>query len=554
MANMNNDNTIITKYKVRPFKDDKQNKHVWFFKDAIGGFNWIALSIRGTKDAQGNVTPLSVEYHSASNIKAGKMLETFLKETYSQYCGSKCKILTSPLNITPGYMPTISGEYVKMLNEISSAELLPYNEFDMNAPRVVDSTAPGGDRPFMFKDYIVNCCASVNIPLEEPVTAKSSIANSLGVIDYSDIDFWNVVPVEEHHKYTKIVDPKVVELTINRREYQKLQGHLMHPTPSCSTRNVYLQGPAGSGKTTMVEVFSYLQHLPHASFIFTVSTDVSDIYGSVTPNTNANALTSWLEEHTEIYYVLRYGGVAELSEIGNAPEGLQASLNDLVYGNNRYFLFQGKTYKVHPKTVFVLTGNLGYEGGKALQPAFRERVLTIYCDEIPCELFAEYQAHAWKPYIDNEDAIKEYVRFMYKYIKHMRETFVDMDQYSTVTPSLCTRSIPTILKGAVLSNGSLQKVLLEDTRAILSGVEDPITSASGCVAKFADEIKKLEQKLFMDKKTVKEGKEELKGFFNDVEVVNSTITASSGTIEDSWSSVSAYNNPSSFEDDINSQF
>ena len=188
-------------------------------------------------------------------------------------------------------------------------------------------------------------------------------------------------------------------------------------------------------------------------------------------------------------------------------------MNNSSYGNNRIITFQGKTYPVHPKTIFVLTRNIGYQGQQDMNEAFKERFHPIFCDIIPCELLAEYQAEEWEQEVGiPQDITKEYVKFMYCLMQYMQDNLKNMDQFSVATPSVCTRDIPRVLKGTIAKT-SLSEELFETLMGKLSGVEDSKNITAGIIAKFSNEIADIEQKLFLDTSFLNEAKQDLKDIY-----------------------------------------
>jgi hypothetical protein len=323
---------------------------------------------------------------------------------------------------------------------------------------------------------------------------------------------WDGIDPAKHKEFTPDVPLNLQLATKKRKEYKRALAHVTTITPTELSNNIDFQGPAGGGKTTMVETLALDLDLPYASITGAPDLDKDDPWGSTVPNTDPNVSSTWAQLFTNFFICARVGGICEYGELPATAPSFQLSNTNTVYGNNRVIIFQGKTYPVHPKTIFVVTRNIGYQGQQDMNEAFKERFHPVFCETIPCDLYAEYQAGEWEPYGIDKDTTVSYVKFMYELIDYMQDNLKNMDQFSVATPSICTRDIPRVLKGTI-DKTSLSEELIETLRGKLSGVEDPINIITGIISKFSKEITGIEQRLFIDTSLINEAKQDLKDLY-----------------------------------------
>ena len=466
---------------------------ILFGKDPNLGFGWVALNVEG-------VAP-------SSNIKFLKVFEPLVQALYSKKCKNISNI--NNVNITVNYSPEIKSDKSKILiNKNFPAEILSLDETD--------------NQGMTFREFVFNSCMkfkdadgnkSIGIELEDFTGKVNSLKQNLKENDLSSHNPWAGIDPSRHDEFKPKVSDRLINATKKRKEYQRAWSHISYLTPTESTVNIDLQGPAGGGKTTISEVLAIEKNLPYACITASPDLDKEECWGSTNPNTDPNIPSTWVQQFTNFCIVARVGGECEISEVAASSPSFQITMNNSSYGNNRVIVFQGKTYPVHPKTIFVLTRNIGYQGQQDMNEAFKERFHPVFCDVIPCDLFAEYQSQEWEQEVGlDKDITVDYVKFMYELIAYMQDNLKNMDQFSVATPSICTRDIPRVLKGTI-DKTSLSGELIETLRGKLSGVEDPINIITGIISKFSKEITDIEQRLFMDTSLINEAKQDLKDLY-----------------------------------------
>lgn len=476
---------------------------ILFGKDPNLGFGWVALDVEGVAPS----TITRVDYYSASNIKFLKVFEPLVQALYSKKCKNIANI--NNVNIVASYQPEITKDLSKILiNKNFPAEILTLDETDNQGLTFKDFVF---NHVLKFKD--ANNKLSIGIELEDFTGKTNSLKQNLKENDLSSHNPWAGIDSSRHDEFKPKVSDRLINATKKRKEYQRAWSHISYLTPTESTVNIDLQGPAGGGKTTISEVLAIEKNLPYACITASPDLDKEECWGSTNPNTDPNIPSTWVQQFTNFCIVARVGGECEISEVAASSPSFQITMNNSSYGNNRVIVFQGKTYPVHPKTIFVLTRNIGYQGQQDMNEAFKERFHPVFCDVIPCDLFAEYQSEEWEQEVGlDKDITVDYVKFMYELIAYMQDNLKNMDQFSVATPSICTRDIPRVLKGTI-DKTSLSEELIETLRGKLSGVEDPINIITGIISKFSKEITNIEQRLFMDTSLINEAKQDLKDLY-----------------------------------------
>jgi hypothetical protein len=498
---MNNNNNILENLKARLMLA-ADFRHILFVKDPNLGFGYVALDVEGVAPS----TITRVEYYSASNLKFFKVVEPLVQAIY----GKKCKNISSisNVNVIASYQPEIKSDKSKVLiNKNFPADIMSLDETD--------------NQGLTFREFVFNSCMkfkdadgnlSIGVELEDYTGKVNSIKQNLQKNDLTSHKPWDGIDPAKHKEFTPDVPLNLQLATKKRKEYKRALAHVTTITPTELSNNIDFQGPAGGGKTTMVETLALDLDLPYASITGAPDLDKDDPWGSTVPNTDPNVSSTWAQLFTNFFICARVGGICEYGELPATAPSFQLSNTNTVYGNNRVIIFQGKTYPVHPKTIFVVTRNIGYQGQQDMNEAFKERFHPVFCETIPCDLYAEYQAGEWEPYGIDKDTTVSYVKFMYELIDYMQDNLKNMDQFSVATPSICTRDIPRVLKGTI-DKTSLAEELYETLMGKLSGVEDPKNIIAGIIAKFAKEISDIEAKLFMDTAIVNEAKQDLKDLY-----------------------------------------
>lgn len=145
---------------------------------------------------------------------------------------------------------------------------------------------------------------------------------------------------------------------------------------------VLLQGPTGSGKTSLV---NYLARRSGRKFVRINNhehTDLAEYLGTYVSNTQGK-----LEfQEGALVQAVRYGHWIVLDELNLAPTDVLEALNRLLDDNNELFVPETQeVVRPHPHFMLFATQNPpnAYAGRKVLSRAFKNRFLEVHIGELP---------------------------------------------------------------------------------------------------------------------------------------------------------------------------
>lgn len=161
-----------------------------------------------------------------------------------------------------------------------------------------------------------------------------------------------------------------VKVGLTHRLFEKLVKLIQVQTVDGNHVNVYMHGPAGSGKSTAASQAAKALEIPYG-------------YTSLNPQTPESRLIGFIHaggQYVETEFFKRYtqGGVYCLDEIDNAASSLITTLNSLL--ENGHGAFPHGIFPRHKDFVCVCTantigrgGNINYPERRALDGAFLDR-------------------------------------------------------------------------------------------------------------------------------------------------------------------------------------
>ena len=197
----------------------------------------------------------------------------------------------------------------------------------------------------------------IHVPLPTPVATVADVVVS--------------TEIPEHlHKYIpSLAEPEVagyIERTINGvKEFD------MFRIAMEDKDNIALEGGAGTGKTTSVKVFSAKMGLPFYPISMNVTSDPSEMFGMLEPQTDG----SFKFVDGQLTLAFRYGGIVLFDELTFAKENVTASLHNAL-DKLRQITLRGndnEVIKAHPNLLLVGAYNTGYRGNRELNQAFADR-------------------------------------------------------------------------------------------------------------------------------------------------------------------------------------
>lgn len=174
---------------------------------------------------------------------------------------------------------------------------------------------------------------------------------------YSDSDF----PKEWAHLIPSIPDGYLIP------EYaEKIAKGIMAGKVTC-----LLEGPAGTGKSTIVDIVANMVHAPVVAKINCTNALDEFVLGKFMPKEGTAGEIVFVQ--SEIADAIEKGGWTVFEEINMAQASKLAFLNSLLDGNKMVRLDNGKVIKRHPNFRLFATMNPGYAGTRELNASLRDR-------------------------------------------------------------------------------------------------------------------------------------------------------------------------------------
>lgn len=158
--------------------------------------------------------------------------------------------------------------------------------------------------------------------------------------------------------------------------------YLAEALPYCHARlNLLLKGPAGCGKSHLIQQIAETMTLPFGHLCFTAGASESWLFGRQTP-------TGYIPSNfINLYDSNGKGGVFGGEEFDAADANTMLALNVALANGHLVNPINGKTYKRHPDFIFIACANTFgkgpdhvYTGRNALDGATLDRFWTIEMD------------------------------------------------------------------------------------------------------------------------------------------------------------------------------
>lgn len=186
-----------------------------------------------------------------------------------------------------------------------------------------------------------------------------------------------------------------------------------------TSTNIMFYGESGSGKTMACKALAYSLGVPYYTHVFSSDSDVNNCTTLILPNTSSSqkavslsfddisyapseAYEKLTGEHKDgvtsgevfelylqqqdkgytavnsaIIEAIQKPSVLELQELFTAPPAVVTFLNSVLDGSRSIRLITGETIHRHPKSVVVVTTNIGYAGYRESTESFLDRVTPL---------------------------------------------------------------------------------------------------------------------------------------------------------------------------------
>lgn len=186
-----------------------------------------------------------------------------------------------------------------------------------------------------------------------------------------------------------------------------------------TSTNIMFYGESGSGKTMACKALAYSLGVPYYTHVFSSDSDVNNCTTLILPNTSnsqkavslsfedisyapSEAYEKLTGEHKDdvtssevfelylqqqdkgytavnsaIVEAIQKPSVLELQELFTAPPAVVTFLNSVLDGSRSIRLITGETIHRHPKSVVIVTTNIGYAGYRESTESFLDRVTPL---------------------------------------------------------------------------------------------------------------------------------------------------------------------------------
>jgi len=141
-------------------------------------------------------------------------------------------------------------------------------------------------------------------------------------------------------------------------------------------KKVIAAGASGCGKDMSALMFAFKNGLPIKTFPFTGSARIDDLFGHRDLKAVNGVTESPYVYHDDIK-LLRYGGLEVLGEVNGGGANELIGLNQQLEAREVIVQKTGEVFPFHEHAYVTANFNPGYDGTKALNPAFKGRFTII---------------------------------------------------------------------------------------------------------------------------------------------------------------------------------
>lgn len=224
-------------------------------------------------------------------------------------------------------------------------------------------------------------------------------------IDWSKVD--NVEINEAWFKTKSTYDS--TKFNKNENNYKVVKNALM--SSESDERGILLQGPTGTGKTTLVAHLGGVLNVPVISQNYSNGTEEQDVIGGFVPTVNEGTGDNIIiVKDGPLVTAMKHGLIYVAEEINFAKPGILAILNSVLDGNGTIITADNKIVKAHKNFKFVGTLNHGYRGTRTFNKSLVNRFGTIVVMEQPSSIQLSTMLNTKTGYGVDEGEVQNIVR------------------------------------------------------------------------------------------------------------------------------------------------
>jgi DNA replication protein DnaC len=282
---------------------------------------------------------------------------------------NEMNVPTNTVSITP-------DTFDVRLNEFLSSEYEDVTQHYTNElVKEFNSTYISIVEKISIKKYIRNLgLKSVQFIDNKDITKKFDKPNENFRYSFASLNNYADKNLDVSNFIFKMKDRTLYTLITKGELYKEIMGQINSPREFSNTRNFLLLGPAGGGKSQLVNAIAETLNIPFASVNCHNRLDQDSFFSSTTVTVDeTNGQHKWTVVYTDLFYVITNGGIIFLDEFNALTHEAQIMWNAIAEGQKKTLLVNSKTYKVSDDLIIFAAGNVGYQGTKTLNPATKSR-------------------------------------------------------------------------------------------------------------------------------------------------------------------------------------